>query len=643
MPISINLNGTTGGAVIDQSGTGLLKFSSACTATGVGLKTFTLQGSTAGTGEIAGVIVDGSGTTAISKTGNGTWTLSGANTYTGLTTISTGIVKLGSTTALGSAAAGTVISDGTALDLNGIAYANAEAITLNGTGVSSSGAIYNSSATAASFPGAISLASASTVTADYQITLSGTISNNQHFTKAGNGSLIFTNNTITVNNVVLLAGTIAAGTSTINIYGSFTNSGTFTANTGTVNLLGSSSQAIPSVSFYNFSISNAAGATIEGDVSVTGTLTLTTGNIAVGTNTLTAATISGGSASSYIITNTAYNASPAGYLKIPSVNGAIRTFPVGTAASYTPCFITNSGTAQDFKVRVFTGVYANGLSGSANPDMAKLVNRTWEITPTVQTGINAIITLQWNAADEGATFTTNHSYAVVSKNRHIVGNNGWVPQTSTVLTGSDPYSISTASGISTFSTFGVSGSSLPIELKTFKAHKSGTTATISWTTASETNNNFFTLERASDGQNWHELYRCDGAGTSTFEHIYSYIDTNPLSGINYYRLKQTDVDGMFSYSSIESLRFNSDSISLLIYPMPAKSDEMNLFLRSFKTGTVVISISDMSGKQMCKGEIEVSTSPLIIPLSDICSFVAGSYIVTISNKELVVTKKIVIE
>ena len=79
----LNLLGTIGGATIDQSGaSGLLKFTSALTATGAGSKTLTLQGSTAGTGEIGGAIVDNSGvnTTALTKTGSGTWTLSGVNT-----------------------------------------------------------------------------------------------------------------------------------------------------------------------------------------------------------------------------------------------------------------------------------------------------------------------------------------------------------------------------------------------------------------------------------------------------------------------------------------------------------------------------------------------------------------------------------
>ena len=101
----INLAGTTGGATLDQSGSGLLKFTSALTATGAGSKTLTLQGSTNGTGEIAAAIVDNSGThkTSVVKGGTGVWTLSGTNTYTGATTINAGKLLVHGSTAAGSA------------------------------------------------------------------------------------------------------------------------------------------------------------------------------------------------------------------------------------------------------------------------------------------------------------------------------------------------------------------------------------------------------------------------------------------------------------------------------------------------------------------------------------------------------------
>lgn len=91
----INLAGTTGGAIIDQSGaSGTLRFTSAFTATGVGAKTLTLQGSTAGVGEIDLAIPNSSsGATSLTKTGTGTWILDGANTYTGATTLTQGTLQ----------------------------------------------------------------------------------------------------------------------------------------------------------------------------------------------------------------------------------------------------------------------------------------------------------------------------------------------------------------------------------------------------------------------------------------------------------------------------------------------------------------------------------------------------------------------
>jgi autotransporter-associated beta strand protein len=91
----INLGSVNGGGIIDQSGTGLLKFTSASTATGNGTKTLTLTGSSAGTGEMAGAIVNSTSATSLAKTGTGTWTLSGANTYTGATTVTAGTLALG--------------------------------------------------------------------------------------------------------------------------------------------------------------------------------------------------------------------------------------------------------------------------------------------------------------------------------------------------------------------------------------------------------------------------------------------------------------------------------------------------------------------------------------------------------------------
>ena len=109
----VNLAGTSGNATLDQSGTGLLNFTNSFTATGAGSKTLTLQGSTTGTGQISGAIVDnspGTNNTSVSKAGTGTWTLSGSNTYSGNTAISGGSLVVTSTNGLGNSTASTAVS-----------------------------------------------------------------------------------------------------------------------------------------------------------------------------------------------------------------------------------------------------------------------------------------------------------------------------------------------------------------------------------------------------------------------------------------------------------------------------------------------------------------------------------------------------
>ena len=116
------------------------------------------------------------------------------------------------------------------------------------------------------------------------------------------------------------------------------------------------------------------------------------------------------------------------------------------------------------------------------------------------------------------------------------------------------------------------GAAAPIELLSFTVYtlKNGQVK-ILWKTLTETNNDFFTIERSRDAENWEELIYVKGAGDSQEILSYQEIDRAPFLGTSYYRLKQTDFNGDFSYSSIMEIYIDPGlSMPLTLYPNPTK-------------------------------------------------------------------------
>ncbi len=117
----------------------------------------------------------------------------------------------------------------------------------------------------------------------------------------------------------------------------------------------------------------------------------------------------------------------------------------------------------------------------------------------------------------------------------------------------------------------LSGIALPVELITFKATSSlNDHVQLDWTTATETNNDYFTIERSKDGINWEQIAEIDGNGTIYSATSYRYIDETAYPQLSYYRLKQTDFDQQFSYSSVVSINMKKNEAEAVnIYPNPA--------------------------------------------------------------------------
>ncbi|MBL0341089.1 MAG: hypothetical protein IPP71_09290 [Bacteroidetes bacterium] len=113
------------------------------------------------------------------------------------------------------------------------------------------------------------------------------------------------------------------------------------------------------------------------------------------------------------------------------------------------------------------------------------------------------------------------------------------------------------------------GGPLPIQLVDFSAQLINDHVDLNWTTASEINNDYFTIQRSANAIEWENLQHIDGAGNSNSPRNYNLSDMHPLEGISYYRLKQTDFNGNTSNSKILKVQ-KGDFANLKIYPNPAK-------------------------------------------------------------------------
>ncbi|MBX2917563.1 MAG: T9SS type A sorting domain-containing protein [Cyclobacteriaceae bacterium] len=108
---------------------------------------------------------------------------------------------------------------------------------------------------------------------------------------------------------------------------------------------------------------------------------------------------------------------------------------------------------------------------------------------------------------------------------------------------------------------------LPIELLAFEASVIQNEILLQWSTATELNNDYFTIQRSYNGESWDAIATIKGAGNSLVRTDYETTDTNPLMGVSYYRLKQTDFDGTSTYSSVKRVQVD-ERYQLKAYPNP---------------------------------------------------------------------------
>lgn len=166
----------------------------------------------------------------------------------------------------------------------------------------------------------------------------------------------------------------------------------------------------------------------------------------------------------------------------------------------------------------------------------------------------------------GISTASNSTHPLASENDNSegAGGNGWV-NSMNVIAGEtylilvDNFTTNSGFQISFGGSSTLNCSFLPIELSEFYGINNGTYNTLKWTTLSEINNDYFIIEKSTDGVSWSQVEIVDGAGSSSVEINYNIIDHVPFQGINYYRLTQVDFDGNSKTFDLISVNNSGDA------------------------------------------------------------------------------------
>ena len=170
---------------------------------------------------------------------------------------------------------------------------------------------------------------------------------------------------------------------------------------------------------------------------------------------------------------------------------------------------------------------------------------------------------------------------------------------------------------------------LPIELTSFIAYCNGGEVQINWQTASEHNNDHFEIERSFDAIHFISVAKVNSLDpNSSVPRSYATVDSNPVPGKSYYRLKQVDKDGKFSYSSIVVVKcgntINHPVIS--IYPNPSNSN-LSVDIKNL-SGKKSLMIYDVTGRQMIE-KIDLSKEENANEVVNVSSFAKATYLLRI--------------
>jgi len=427
----------------------------------------------------------------------------------------------------------------------------------------------------------------------------------------------------------------------LNVAGNWANNNSVTASSfnqqnGTVIFNGGAAQTLAldiatnNETFYNLQINNTStGLSLNAPVTISNNMNLISGNIiSSSTNILllnNAVTATGAS-------NTSFVAGP-----LCKTGNQAFIFPTGKNAVYAPIAIsapsvnTNQFTAEYFEIDP-DPLYSTSLKDATLDHLSRC--EYWELDRTTGTS-NVFVTLSWDTLRSCglSNLSTLHVARWNGSLWNDLGNGGTTGTTvdgtiisSAVVTSFGPFTLASTT----------TANPLPIELISFTNQCNNQNIILNWRTATEINNDYFTIENSADGINWQAIGKVNGAGNSSLTLSYQFTYQWEKSNLSYFRLKQTDFNGNYTYSSIISSKdCEANCPTLNIYPNPA-SGIFNLEFNGDKNLVQSIAVDNVLGEEI----YQVAGFQSTIDLSD---NLEGIYFVRLFYNAIMLSKKIMLE
>jgi len=384
------------------------------------------------------------------------------------------------------------------------------------------------------------------------------------------GSTLTVNESVTCQNCTFEGGTLSISSETLNIQ--YAGSLTTTYFNGTTVLVSGSSQvnvnAPLSLTNASFTFSNTSSITTSYNVSLSASKIYLYDNSSMTTN--------GGSSTTIGLSNSSQ-------------------IVIGDATTTTKAIFTVSGPTLN--------LYDNSTVSLANQNSVYYNWADYNYIPNVNANSNAAKSF----TSSGVAINCGSGYTHSCSNPSVYG----------------PATLS-AAGV-------VAGTTLPIVLTGFSAVlNSNNTVALDWNTQDEVNFSHFIIERSADGETWVEIGTVEAKGNSEVETAYTYVDEQPLSGNNFYRLTEVNLDNSYVYSQVVVVRMTTTLAQISVFPNPATS-YVNVSLGGNTPSVVTVLLTSAAGQRLAEKQATGGDGTVMtFPVGNLAS---GLYIITVISAD----------